>query len=159
MLDELLVVVAIGIGDARHRQAILVLVVGQRDAVALLRQAFANDLQPDLMVVALHFAQQCFAPQTALVGLHAGPDDRQRTLTHVGVAAEKILASVGVIPMLGDGQRRRPFIGTDLILHDSPYCLVGLHHQVLPTRPEEFARPSGKRLLRELRRRRGVSIA
>src|SRR5262249_49802902 len=97
MNDELLVVVAIGIGDARHRQAIFVLVVVHRTAVALLRSLFANDLQPALMVVALHFAQQCFAPQTALVGLRAGPDDRQRTLTHVGVAAEKILASVGVI--------------------------------------------------------------
>ena len=63
VLVHALVVVAPGIGHARDRQAVLVLLVRERDAVALLRHVFADDLQADRMVVALHLVDAAPAPQ------------------------------------------------------------------------------------------------
>src|SRR5215467_2732961 len=95
MLDQFLIIVAIRISHAWNRQPEAILFVGKRHAITLLRQAFADDLQSDLMVVMLHFAEQVLAPQPAF-GQGAGPDDRQRPLAHIG--AEEILAFVGVVP-------------------------------------------------------------
>ena len=146
MRDQPLVVVAVRIGDARHRQAVLILLVGERHAIALLRQAFADDLEPDLMIVLLHLLEQRFAPQAALARLRSGPYDRQRPLAHVGVAAEEILAAVGVVPVLGDRERRRTFIGSGSPAPSVPQtawfdCTI----RFLPTSPERIGEAIGKR--------------
>src|SRR6185312_2550097 len=78
MRDQALVVITIGKRDAGNAQAVLVPLVGQRHAVALLRQCFADDLETDLMVVVLHRVEQSLSPQSPLAGLSRSPDNGER---------------------------------------------------------------------------------
>ena len=64
MVDQPLVVVAPGIGDARNAQPVLIDFVGERDAIGFLRQHFADDLQPDHMIVFFHLVASGAAPQS-----------------------------------------------------------------------------------------------
>ncbi len=131
----------------------------KRHAIALLRQTLADDLQSDMVIVLFHLVEQALAPQSALARLRAGPDDRQRSLAHVGVAAEEVLARIGVIPVLGDRERWRALIGANLLFHDAPYRLVGLHHQILADQAGGIGEPVGKTAGGGVKSSRGVSIA
>src|SRR3569833_487389 len=64
--DQPLVVVAIGKGDAWNGKTVLVVLICQSYTVAFLRQALADDLQADLMVVLLHLLQKARTPLPAL---------------------------------------------------------------------------------------------
>ncbi len=89
--DQRLVVVAPGIGDPRDAQAVLVEIVGQRHAVALVGQHLADHLDADHVVVVEHRVAQRIAPQPARAGLDRGPFDRQRPLAQPDIAAVEIL--------------------------------------------------------------------
>jgi hypothetical protein len=66
MPDQAPVIVAERIGDAWHRQAVLIALLGQRDTIAFLRKALADDFETDLVIVAFHLVKQALAPQAAL---------------------------------------------------------------------------------------------
>ena len=141
--DQRLVVVAPRVLDTRDRQAVLVLVVGQRDAVALLRQHLADDLQPDLMVVVGHRLHQAIAPQPVRGGLRVRPQLRQRPLAHVGSSRRRNPCGRRSSSARSSRATAAP------CRHGSPRfdrpqtawfdCTV----RYFPTRPELLASPSG----------------
>ena len=124
MIDQTLVIVAPGISDTGNSEPILVEFINKCDAVGFLRQHFADDLQTDHVVVIFHFRHQARAPKTMRAHLCIGPQLRQRALTHVAVAAKKILALVLVVPVLGDRQRRGSFVRANLAVHHAPHGLI-----------------------------------
>src|SRR5581483_9030370 len=74
VLDQPLVIVAPGIGHARNAQPVLINLVGKGDAVRLLRQHLADDLQADDMIVVLHRLDQAIAPEAARAHQRVGPE-------------------------------------------------------------------------------------
>ena len=63
MVDPLLVVVAVGKGHARDRQAELILLLCAANTVVFVGQHFADKLEADLMIVFFHLAAKRVAPQ------------------------------------------------------------------------------------------------
>ena len=78
--------------------------------------------------------------------LRVGPELRQRTLAHVAIAAVEILPAVLVVPVFGDGERRRPLVPADLLSISPQTAWLDCAIRFLPTRPELLASPSGNRV-------------
>ena len=92
---------------AKRMGARVLAVASGEDGVALVRQDLADELEPGLMVVFRHRFTQRSAPKAALAADDAGPRQRQRPVAHKAIAAKEILALILIVPMLGDGERRR----------------------------------------------------
>ena len=127
------------------------IVVGERDAVVFLRQHLADDLQADEVVVVFHLARSAGRPTSpCALDLRVGPELRQRALAHVAIAAEEILALVLVVPVLGDGERGRPFVrsGPPPPSRPRPPGSIAPSGSCRPG-PKLLARPSGNRSVAE----------
>ena len=61
----------------------------------------------------------------------------------IGVAAEEVLALVGVVPVLGQRQRGRPLVPADFLVDQPQTAWLDCTIRFVPTRPELLARPSG----------------
>src|SRR6185312_11213835 len=155
MADQRAVIVAPGIRDQWNGQAVLILVFGQSDAVALLRHHFANDPQPDLVVVVFHRGHQTLPPQSAAGRQRVGPKLRQWTLAHIAIAAEELLAVV-VIPVLRQRERWRSLVAANFLLRETPDRLVCLHGEVPPNETGAVGEPvwvAGSRVFQQQPRR------
>ena len=73
VIDQPLVVVAPGIGDAGNPQTVLIDLVSKGDAIGFLRQHLADDLETDHVVVVFHFSHQARAPEAVRAHLRIGP--------------------------------------------------------------------------------------
>ncbi len=120
MVDQRAVVVAPGVGDARDRQAVLVLLVGERDAVALLRQHLADDLEADLMVVVAPSRPSGAGPTARARSAACWPRAAAAAPGSCSNSRRRNPCRVVVVPVLGDRQRRRPLVPADLLAPDLP---------------------------------------
>ena len=126
---QLLVVVALGVGEVRHRQPVAVLLLGQGDPVAGLGQKLAQRAQAGPVHVVTHVLAQNCAPVPLGRNVFR-PGDRQRGYGLDGEAALVVLAGVGLVELLAAHLRRRCLVHPYLGVEATRGLWRTLHHQV-----------------------------
>ena len=128
-LDQLLVVVALAVGEVSDRKPVAVLFVGQGDPVGGLRQQFTQRAQGGPMHVVAHILPQRGTPMSLCANVFC-PGDRQGADGLDGPAAFVGFGRVGLVELLGGNLGWRRLVHPDLVAEPSGDLRCALHHQV-----------------------------
>ena len=148
------VVVALGIGEAGHRQAVGVLLVGERHPVLRQRQELAQCAQARPVHVVAHVLAQRGAP-VPLGGDVLGPGDRQRRDGLDREPALVVPGRVGLVELLGAHLGRRRLVHPHLGVEAARGLRRALDHEVAANLVEVVAQAVGEAAGRRVQQQPG----